>query len=279
MVVAVGDVHAGSTVAVCPPEGIELDDGGMMTPNKIQQWLYGNWRSAWDQYGRLLDEYRPDTQALVLNGDLTDGVHHQSPQVAPLVGQHFRAALRLLELGPLQYGAMDIHMVRGTEVHVGRAGELEEGIARTLKASGSRLIEDPDTGQVSSYWRRFYVDGQLFDCRHHGRFGQRTHTKDSYMRLYAHDVWEAHVRAGDRPPDIAFRSHNHNWGDSGRVVDMPTRVIALPAWQMLTAYGHRRAYEDLGKHGICAVIVRDGRVLEPFPILFEPKRPTVVGAA
>ena len=29
IVVCVGDTHCGSTVGLCPPEGLELDDGGM----------------------------------------------------------------------------------------------------------------------------------------------------------------------------------------------------------------------------------------------------------
>jgi hypothetical protein len=276
LIVACGDLHAGSTVAPCPPEGIELDDGGVQMPNKLQRWLYDNWLDAWNQYGRLRDEYKPETQTLVLNGDLVDGVHHKSPQLAPLVGQHFRAALTLLERGPLRFGMDAVHMVRGTESHSGRAGEIEEGIARTLRAEGVTTAEDPDTGQVSSYWRRFEVEGVRFDCRHHGRFGQRTHTKDAYLRHYAHDIWEAHVRSGERPPDICLRSHRHQYGDSGRIHDLPTRVLALPAWQALTSYCHRITIEDLGKHGIVVVPVRDGQYLEPHAILYEPARPTVV---
>lgn len=283
MVVACGDLHAGSTVAVCPPEGIELDDGGMMTPNKIQRWLFANWENCWgERYAKLLDRYKPDTQTLVLNGDLTEGHAPNrpgNPQAAPLVGQHLRAAIKLLELGPLRHGLTAVHVVRGTEAHVGRAAELEEGLSRVMKAEGVNVVEDPDTGQVTSYWRRFDIEGVRFDCRHHGRFGQRMHTKDSYMRLYAHDIWEAHVRSGERPPDLCFRSHYHNHGDSGRIEDLPTRVIALPAWQCLTSFGHRIAIEDLGKHGAVVVVVRDGELLEPHNLLYQPSRPSVIRSA
>ena len=280
LIAAMGDLHAGSTRAVSPPDGIELDDGGHMTPNKVQAWLYSLWQDAWHvQFSALLDRYKPDQITVLLNGDLIEGHHHGSPQSAPLVGQHFRAAHELLKLGPLKYKPNYIHLIRGTEAHDGRVGELMEGLARTLRAEGSEMIQDPDTAQWSSFWRRVEIDGNLIDCRHHGRFGQRMHTKDSYIRLYAHDVWEAHVRSGERPPDLCFRSHHHNYGDSGRIVDLPTRVIALPAWQTLTSFGHRIAIEDLGKHGIVVVPIRDGVILEPHPILYEPTRPTVVSTA
>jgi hypothetical protein len=279
LIAACGDLHAGSTVALSPPEGIELDDGNMLMPNAWQLALWEYWREAWDvRFRALMEQYRPDRLTVVFNGDLVDGIHHFSPQVAPLSGQHFRAAHDILKRGPLQYKPDYVHVVRGTESHVGRAGELEEGLARTMRAEGVQVVRDPDTNQVSSYWRRIDVQGRLIDCRHHGRFGQRTHTKDSYLRLYAHDIWEAHVRSGERPPDLCLRSHLHNYGDSGRIVDLPTRVIALPAWQRLTAHGHKLTIEDLGKFGICAVPVRDGEILEPHPILFEPERPTIVEA-
>jgi len=246
-------------------------------PNKIQVWLYDLWCQAWDEHiSKLAYRYQPDSVQVVFNGDLTEGIHHGTPQATPLVGQHFRCAHELLKAGPLKFKPR-IHMVRGTEAHVGRSGELEEGLARTLRAEGHEVVYDPDTGQASSFWRRFEIEGVLFDCRHHGRFGQRTHTKDSYMRLYAHDIWESHVRSGQRPPDVAIRSHWHNYGDSGRIVDLPTRVVALPAWQVLTAYGHRKAIEDLGKHGLVVFVVQDGELLEPHAILFEPERPTVIG--
>ena len=47
IVVCAGDIHCGSTVGLCPPEGLELDDGGMYEPNKSQRWLWDNWEKAW----------------------------------------------------------------------------------------------------------------------------------------------------------------------------------------------------------------------------------------
>jgi len=279
MIAAVSDIHAGSTIAVCPPE-VELDDGGTYVASPMQNWLYERWQLAWgERYEELLNQWRPDTQTLVLNGDSVDGNHHGTPQiVSALSSVHFRIAHDLLRSGPLKHKFNEIHMIRGTETHVGRSGQQEEGLARALrKQGGFPIVPDPDTGMASSFWRRMIKDDLLIDCRHHGRMGQRTHTKDSYMRLYAHDIWEAHVRSGSRPPDLCIRSHYHRHADSGHIFDMPTRVVALPAWQLLTAFGHRIAIEDLGHVGLVVFIIRDGKLMQPEPIIYQPDRPTIVG--
>lgn len=276
VVAAFGDIHAGSTKAVCPAGGFELDDGGIQLPNLVQKWLHSCWTSGWDQYGRLLDLYKPDRQDLVLNGDLVDGIHHNSPQVAPLVGQHFRAAHELLKEGPLRFGTQRIHIIRGTESHVGRVGELEEGLARTLRQEGHGVIEDPDTGQASSFWRRIEVDGVLMDLRHHGRMGQRAHTRGPYQRWYAQDIALEHMLDGERAPDLAIRSHLHKYGDSGKDHRWPTRLVSLPCWQSMTSYAHRITAESLSDIGLVVFVIRDGALLEPHPILFKTDRPTVV---
>lgn len=279
MIAACGDLHSGSTVALAPPDPIELDDGGHYTPSKIQRWLWSLWEEAWGEfYGRMLDTYQPDTQTLVINGDAVDGDHHRTPQiVSPLEGIHLRIAHECLRRGPLQHGFDAVHVIRGTESHVGRSGALEEGLARALeKQHGVPIVHDPDTGTRTSYWRRLDIDGVRIDLRHHGRMGQRSHTKDSYIRWYAQDIWLAHLRDGDEPPDLAIRSHNHQYADSGRLHKMPVRVVALPAWQLLTAWTHKITVEELGEIGIVCFVIRDGRLLEPEPCLFTPDRPTVV---
>jgi hypothetical protein len=280
LVVGVGDIHAGGSTAVCPPEGIELDDGGWQTPNKVQRWLSDRWLECWDtRFPALLDRYQPDGLSLVLNGDLTEGIHHQTPQASPLAGQHFRAAHKLLETGPLKYKPDYVHLVRGTEAHVGRSGELEEGLARTLKAEGVNVVEDPDTGQASSYWRRIEIEGVRLDVRHHGRMGQRAHTRGPYERWYAQDIELEHYLDGEDPPHLAIRSHLHKYADSGRSHRWTTRVVSLPCWQAMTSFAHRITAESLSDVGAVVFPIRDGALLEPEPILFPMDRPTLVRTA
>ncbi len=171
-----------------------------------------------------------------------------------------------------------IHLVRGTEAHTSVAAQNEEAVAVKLHDAGFPMVPDPTTGRLTSYWRRIDFDGVLVDVRHHTTFGRTPHTKDAHLRNLAHRIWETHVRAGHEPPQLAIRGHAHQWGDSGKVVDMATRLVVLPGWQALTAWGHRQSIEDIGKTGMCVFVVRDGELLEPEPILFQPDRPEVVKA-
>jgi hypothetical protein len=36
----VANLHINSTTGLCPPDGIELDDGGRYLPSKPQRWLW-----------------------------------------------------------------------------------------------------------------------------------------------------------------------------------------------------------------------------------------------
>lgn len=276
MIAAVSDVHAGSDTAPAP-ERILLDDGSQRVRNKLQAWYHDKWLDAWGfRYSRLLDLYKPDKQHLICNGDLVEGKHHDAVDSLPLAGQHISIAIDLLLEGPLRYKPDSIHVVRGTEAHVGTAGQYEEAVAIKLEDAGHPVVRDPATMRATSYWRRLDFDGVLFDVRHHTSFGRTPHTKDAHLRNLAHRIWETHVRAGHPPPQLCLRGHVHQHGDSGRVVDMPTRLVVTPGWQGLTAWGHRQAIEDVGKCGLSVFIVRDGELLEPEHILYQPDRPQVV---
>ena len=94
IVVCVGDTHCGSTVGLCPPEGLELDDGGMYEPNKAQRWLWDNWEQAWAEIKSIKRKNKKAKLHLIFNGDLIDGDHHRTAQIArPLTGIHVTCAL------------------------------------------------------------------------------------------------------------------------------------------------------------------------------------------
>ena len=43
VVACVGDLHAGSTLGLCPLDGVEVDDGGRYSPNASQRQLWAWW--------------------------------------------------------------------------------------------------------------------------------------------------------------------------------------------------------------------------------------------
>ena len=275
IVVCFGDTHCGSTVGLCPPEGIPLDDGGLYMPNRGQEWLWNNWEEAWAKIKSLKRKHRQAKLHLVLNGDLTDGDHHRTTQIATgHEGVHVHCAMEVLRV-PLALKPDSIHILRGTPAHVGRAGGMEEGLAKALKGQGWKVIEDPDTGNASSYHRLIKFGGLTFDVKHHGRMGRRAHTKGPYIRWYAQDIFFNYLMDGEEAPDLAIRSHFHQFADSGKIHKIKTRAVALPAWQLATEYVHRVA-ESLADVGLVWFEVDNDDDYTMGTLLFKPERPTTV---
>ena len=46
IVAIISDLHAGSTVGLCPPR-FTLDDGGDYVSSPAQRWLWRNWNHFW----------------------------------------------------------------------------------------------------------------------------------------------------------------------------------------------------------------------------------------
>lgn len=280
LLVCLSDIHAGSSVAICPPDGIELDDGGWYRPSMAQVWIWEHFTLAIQTALELAAAHNAEV-TLAVNGDMVDGFHHprsNAQYISPLESHHVRLAHKVLTHACEQLKPDAIHATRGTGAHVGKAGTLEEGLARVLRTDGWPMVEDPDTGQITSHARRYMVDGLLVDQRHHGRQGQRSHTRGPYLRWYAQDIEMECRLDNERPPDLALRSHYHIYGDSGRDHRWTTRVIALPCLQLATEYTHRIAAERLADVGILAILIRGGKETL-YPMIAKPARPSIVGAA
>ena len=104
--------------------------------------------------------------------------------------------------------------------------------------------------------------------------GRRAHTKGPYMRWYAQDIFFNYLMDNDNPPDVAIRSHFHQFADSGKIHKVKTRAVALPAWQLATEYVHRVA-ESLADIGLVYFEIDDDDYSME-SILFTPDRPTIV---
>lgn len=280
LIVVVADVHGGSSIAICQPEGFQLDDGGWYLPSKAQRWIWNYYVKAIGEAKKLAKEEGAEV-TLAVNGDMTDGLHHlhtNAQYTSALDSHHVRTASRVLVHAIEELRPVAVHMTRGTGAHVGKGASLEEGLARVLREKGYPMIEDPDTGQVTSYRRRYEVGGLLIDQTHHGRMGQRNHTRNPYLIYYAQDIEFEARDDGDRPPDIAIRSHNHIYGESGRPYKRITRLIATPCLQLATEHTHRLAVERMADIGIVMTLIRDGRD-EVIPLIAKPKRPTIIRSA
>jgi len=269
LVAAVADIHGGSSLAPCPAEGARLADGHKVLPGKHQRWLWGKWVGFWD----ATRAWRQELQAqlvLVIVGDAADGPGHHgtTQQMSNEPNAHKYIVERIFSV-PRALHPKATYMVRGTAAHSGgESAPYEEDLAQQL-----RCVRDTKTGLWSRWHLRLELNGVLFDFQHHGRMGTRPHTRQNVMSLLAHQIWMEHRLRNKRAPDVAFRAHQHQFGDSFDA--FPTRVIQLPPWQLKTSYAHAKVPEtiqDIG--GVLCAVYPDGQY-EMRKVLYEPDLPPV----
>ena len=226
----VSDVHAGSTVAPCPPEGVRFDDGGRYDPSKPQLWLWEKWEAFWQRVDAVRRQHGAQLGVLV-NGDACDGPGHPGTHqsIAPNSYEEQSYVINRVFSVPMALTPDWTVIVRGTRVHV---GDAESALSRHMNA-----IKDPATDSWTWYKWRADLHGVLIDATHHGRTGGRPWTKGSGVGALAAEILMEHAQAGVRWPDIAIRSHKHTEADSGD--QHPVRVLATPSWQLATDFGWR----------------------------------------
>jgi len=267
LLVVTSDIHVGSTIGPCPPEGVRLDDEGKYLPSRAQRWIWDNWVDFWDTVAALRKKEKADLYC-VFNGDLFEGSHHGTTQIvsnnpepaAYLAGRVFGV--------PRDLKPTRLFIVRGTEAHVGPSGATEEAFARTINAE-----QNPETKTWSWWHLQLELHGTLFDFQHHGRMGQRPWTRQNVVSNLAAQIFYERARRGLRHPDIAFRSHFHQFQDTHDA--HPVRVIQLPAWQLKTSHAHKVAADSLADIGGVTVLVNPNGQLEVIAKLYQPELPPV----
>ncbi len=80
-----------------------------------------------------------------------------------------------------------------------------------------------------------------------------------------------YAETGDRPPDIVIRSHLHQYADSGTNYET-IRVLATPAWQLITGYVHRLQPGSLADIGGLIFVCYPGGDYELDVVRYRPKR-------
>ncbi len=139
LIAVVSDIHCGSSVGLLPP-GFVLAEGQEIGQSKRQKWLWQAWTDTWNRFY----EYAGDEPfALVVNGDIIEGVHHGTKQViSPDANDHLEAAVATLK--PIADKAAKVFITDGTECH---SANTEQKLGKILNA-----VPDPNTGRRS--WDR-----------------------------------------------------------------------------------------------------------------------------
>lgn len=236
VVVPVGDLHVGSSVALCPPGGVQLEDGGHYLPNDAQKWLHARWS---DMLARIRDLRKRRFHVIVVSlGEFIDGRHHETTQLLSQTPE-IQAAAALDVMQPLAALANELYVLRGTEAHSGKGAAADFAIGREL---GAR--RDPSTGMHAFYHLLLDVAGVHLDVAHHIGGG------GDDARIYGNAIRrETAAMLMERPDThIVLRGHVHRFADTG--LAFPTAWGAVvPAWQLKTAFTHRvtrREYFSVG---------------------------------
>jgi len=274
VIAVTSDEHCRSTVGLCSPKGVALDDGGRYEASKGQKWLWSCWLSFWEKVDTLQIKHKAETW-WVNNGDLTDGDHHGTYQIVSKNSIQEREIVRDVLDVPLSLGPKRLFFVRGTESHVGQGGSSEESIARAL--SDDWPVEWQQDPHTASWWHLMMeCEGVFLDFTHHGRTGLRPWTHWNATNLLAAQITMERVKNGERIPDLAIRSHYHRYSDSYDA--QPVRVIQTPAYQLATAYVHKRVPESLADVGGIIIVV-DGDHYEVHKDIYQPSRGGIWRAA
>lgn len=253
IIAVVSDLHVGSTVALCPPGGVGLDDGGVYKPSRAQEGL-GEW---WADYWKLVDTIRKGASKTkqktplitVVNGDLVDGNHHGTTQIFSASTEAMEAAAVDL-LKPIRAKSDNFFVVRGTPAHVKQGAQSEEAIARALGA------DKHPKGSNSFYRLILTVGGRKFDFAHHIGTNSVPWTKGTNIRAEILRVIQECASRGIKAPDYVIRSHAHAFADTG--LNFGTRGLVTPAWQLTTEFAHKVARPLTSDVGGFIFIVSNG---------------------
>jgi hypothetical protein len=198
---------------------------------------------------------RGEPYDIVHNGDVIDGVHHNSTtQVSHNIEDQLTiaaAVLRPVVEGCTRTGGTYYH-VRGTAAHVGQSSIYEEQLAARLGAKPN------EQGQHARYdlWKRVGgPGGPLVHLLHHiGTTASAAHESSAVNAELTASYVEA-ARWNREPPDYIVRSHRHR----SIAVDLDSAkgyaaAIVTPAWQGKTPFvwkvpGGRLSEPQVG--GIC----------------------------
>jgi len=225
-------------MGLLPPGMTTAEDAHPMVQNEWQRWLW----QCWGRANRWMEKIaNGDPYALVLNGDMTEGIHHRSTQVVSGDKQdHVSIAIEILE--PLAKRAEKTYLVKGTECHV-HANEV--AIGKALKA------EINDETQKHAF-DRLALDACGVRCvfRHHIGTSIRMALEATQLSVILVEETAEAIKNGEAPPRIVCAAHRHKFGFylNGRSMC----VVSAP-WQGLTRHGHKVVSQARTQPGVYAL--------------------------
>lgn len=271
----IADTHAGSTVGLAPTGGIPHPEGMTISTTPTSEWLWGIYTAQLARESEAARQH--DLRCLVFNGDIMDGgmhhgniqLYHPHPSVEKWIsGRIVDEAVAILEP---DY----IFIVLGTPSHVGANGSHEESVGKALAAEHGDKLQRPSEHRYGWGVLPMELAGVHLDIRHHGKLGRLPHTRESYQKRYAFDVWSSQALYGAQPAEswVAIRAHRHKYADSGPVAPHKrgVRLFSMPCFQLSTDWARKMAFEEAPDIGMLGLTLQDGQVRDVYPQVVYPK--------
>jgi hypothetical protein len=251
-IVTISDQHFGCRLGLCPPEGVELDDGGRYMPSALQRVVFNWWTEFWRDF--VPEATNGEPYHIVNNGDVIDGVHHNSTtQISHNIDDQKKLARQVLmpHIEKCRRMGGRYYHVRGTEAHVGKSAVYEEELARELGAVKNSV------GQFARWELWLKLNGHLLHYLHHiGTTASSAHEASAVNAELSAEFNEA-ARWDEKAPAVVIRSHRHRcievrlpvkdgWGSS----------IVTPAWQLRTPFTFKIAGARLAPPQIGGIVTR-----------------------
>lgn len=269
-IVVVSDLHAGCRLALCPRDGVELDDGGVYKPSGLQTKLADIWEEFWFEFVPMATRGEP--YHVVVNGDVVEGVHHGAiTQISQNINDQVYAATLLLEPIVRNPKCIGYYHIRGTEAHVGPSAQYEERLAKDLGAIPN------EAGQHARWLMWFNLCGQRIHFTHHiGTTGSSAYEATAVWKELVEMFVEA-GRWGDAAPDMIVRSHRHRYIEArGMGARGFISVAVTPAWQLRTPFAHKIPGGRTSEPQIGGMVIRAGDedplYIRPFVKRIEPPK-------
>lgn len=222
-IVVLSDLHVGSTKALLQP-GFTTLEGNKISLNAMQEWLWLCWLKA----NNFIEEQVGDEPfALVINGDIVEGIHHGTKEIwSPELADQRRAAIEVLK--PIVSKASATFIVRGTECHTQNA---EASIGEAL---GGEVNHEAG---IHAFDRLVLeLNGIRHVFRHHiGTSVRRGLAGTQLSANLAEEQVEA-ANNGEVIPRVVVCSHRHKYG---LYQDTNGLLVVTPPWQGLTRFGHK----------------------------------------
>lgn len=262
IVALLGDTHAGSKLALMPPDVTlhdEAPNGQVvdLTPEQTASQRY-----LWEMYRRHIDQTMQiagrDEVVVVHNGDVCQGNKYPVELVSTRVADQVIIACANLSRWLEHSNVKTMRLMASTGSHA-----FGEATADILVAE---MMQQRYAGASvqAMYHGLLEVGGVTFDVAHHGPYpGSREWLRGNVARLYLVDLMLREIANGNTPPRVVVRSHYHSFVRVEAEVGMHRSVLyVLPSYAMVGDYTHQAARSpDRITNGMLALEVGEGEIL------------------